>query len=368
MPEVKERRSGSPVGPPVNPRAPAAPARRRLLHGAAPVLMTLVSRPVLGAVQCVTPSVFCSGNLSVAGDVVVCQGKTPGQWIADPSWPPPFTPDTPFNTVFGPNPQYACDTLLDVLLPSDNSAPSADTPAPVRTHHRTLRDMLLGKAQDKAGTSRGPEARGGQPAPRTPGSALPSNQLAGVQSEVNAGGVSGAGTVGDPTIPRFQSAPRTAGSGVTSNQLAGLRGQPSSGGVSGHPLPSWFKRKGQGQETPPTPQPAAPVPGPVDPLGCNNNSETPASTEPSSPGTTPTARGRRRHPWFSRGSRPQDAVARHIVSALLNAQAGLTPGLPVGTVKGMWSEYVTKGYFEPTAGVQWNAQDIVTYLVSTQPV
>jgi hypothetical protein len=60
-------------------------------------------------------------------------------------------------------------------------------------------------------------------------------------------------------------------------------------------------------------------------------------------------------------------VARHVVAALLNAQAGLTPAVTVRVVKGIWGEYVAKGYFEPTAGVQWGPQDILTYLVSTQP-
>ncbi len=58
-------------------------------------------------------------------------------------------------------------------------------------------------------------------------------------------------------------------------------------------------------------------------------------------------------------------MARHVVAALLNAAAGLSPVLTVATVKGIWSEYITKGYFEPTAGVQWGDAQIVSYLVST---
>jgi hypothetical protein len=59
-------------------------------------------------------------------------------------------------------------------------------------------------------------------------------------------------------------------------------------------------------------------------------------------------------------------VGRHITAALLNAAAGLTPVLTTSAVVGIWNEYVTKGYFEPTAGVHWNAAQIVEYLDTTQ--
>lgn len=65
------------------------------------------------------------------------------------------------------------------------------------------------------------------------------------------------------------------------------------------------------------------------------------------------------------GGGPPNDVARHVVAALLNAAAGLTPVLTVAAVKGIWSEYITKGYFEPTAGVQWGDAQIVSYLEST---
>jgi len=31
----------------------------------------------------------------------------------------------------------------------------------------------------------------------------------------------------------------------------------------------------------------------------------------------------------------------------------------------MWNEWVTKGYFEPTAGVQWTSSQIVAYIQGT---
>jgi hypothetical protein len=64
---------------------------------------------------------------------------------------------------------------------------------------------------------------------------------------------------------------------------------------------------------------------------------------------------------------PND-VARAIVAALLNAQAGYTPPLSVTAVKGIWSEFITTGSFSPSSGVHWNANDIIAYLQTTQPL
>ena len=60
-----------------------------------------------------------------------------------------------------------------------------------------------------------------------------------------------------------------------------------------------------------------------------------------------------------------DNLGAHIVAALLNAISGYTPVLTPTQVVGMWNEWVNTGYFEPTAGVQWNAAQIVTYIQST---
>jgi hypothetical protein len=103
--------------PPVVGGSERSLTRRRLLQGglaAAPVLMTLVSRPVL-AQQCTTPSGYVSLNASTAGRGVACTGHTPAYWIAHTSsWPSSSTtPTTLFDTVFAPN--YPGKTLLDVL-------------------------------------------------------------------------------------------------------------------------------------------------------------------------------------------------------------------------------------------------------------
>ena len=102
--------------------------RRRLLQGglaSAPVLMTLVSRPVLA--QCQSPSGFVSGNASTAGNAtrVICSGRKPDFWQQPQnfgSWVAPYFPTTVvglhqatlFDAVFGGN-AFPNQTLLDVL-------------------------------------------------------------------------------------------------------------------------------------------------------------------------------------------------------------------------------------------------------------
>lgn len=57
----------------------------------------------------------------------------------------------------------------------------------------------------------------------------------------------------------------------------------------------------------------------------------------------------------------------HIIGAYLNIMGGngaviSDKAMTASRLMGMWSEYVTKGYFEPTAGVKWYAAEIVSYL------
>jgi hypothetical protein len=62
------------------------------------------------------------------------------------------------------------------------------------------------------------------------------------------------------------------------------------------------------------------------------------------------------------------ALGRHIAAALLNAASGKTPVLNVPAVLTIWNDYVATGRYEPTAGVYWDEEKIVTYLKSTMPV
>ncbi|MDP2030209.1 MAG: hypothetical protein Q8K12_11280 [Thiobacillus sp.] len=68
------------------------------------------------------------------------------------------------------------------------------------------------------------------------------------------------------------------------------------------------------------------------------------------------------NPW---GLTDADNLGMHIVAALLNAKKGLTPVLTELNVINIWNEWASKGYFEPTANVHWNAAQIVQYIVST---
>lgn len=68
--------------------------------------------------------------------------------------------------------------------------------------------------------------------------------------------------------------------------------------------------------------------------------------------------------WSGGGGDPYQLGA-HIVAALLNARKGWTPVLTEAQVINMFNEWDQNGYFEPTAGVHWDGEDIVEYLQTT---
>lgn len=59
-------------------------------------------------------------------------------------------------------------------------------------------------------------------------------------------------------------------------------------------------------------------------------------------------------------------LGMHLVAAYLNALKGWTPFLTVETIKAMFSECQSTGYFSPTAGVKWDVAQVVEYLRRTQ--
>lgn len=70
-----------------------ASARRRFIRGAAaasPVLLSLVSRPVLGTTRFCSASGFMSGNLSQPQTSQGCGGFSPGYWKNHSPWPSPY--------------------------------------------------------------------------------------------------------------------------------------------------------------------------------------------------------------------------------------------------------------------------------------
>jgi len=126
----------SPPPPPRDDTQVVRPtSRRRLLQSglaAAPVLLTLVSRPVLGQ-TCTTMSGHVSGNMSRPGGATIsCTGLTPGFWKQEQhfsSWPSPCIPKTvtvaggatrqatKFHPTFAGS-QFGAKTMLEVLDPT----------------------------------------------------------------------------------------------------------------------------------------------------------------------------------------------------------------------------------------------------------
>lgn len=108
---------------------PERAGRRRLLQGSlgvAPVLMTVVSRPVLaGARECSTMSGFLSMPTSRHGQPQFCRGLTPGFWKQPQKfnqWPAGYYPQstkhhpaTKFTDIFNPTLFDPNTTLLQVL-------------------------------------------------------------------------------------------------------------------------------------------------------------------------------------------------------------------------------------------------------------
>jgi hypothetical protein len=79
---------------------------------------------------------------------------------------------------------------------------------------------------------------------------------------------------------------------------------------------------------------------------------------------TPHYRGKTLLDVLELGGGPPNDVAHYAVAVLLNIAAGWTPVITVKVVKEIWSEYITKGYFDPTAGIHWDEAQIVQYFKS----
>ncbi len=66
------------------------------------------------------------------------------------------------------------------------------------------------------------------------------------------------------------------------------------------------------------------------------------------------------------GNQDSAKLAFHIIAAYLNCLAHLVPSnvLSATDVQNIWNEYVQTGYYTVTAGVTWDATQIVTYLTT----
>jgi hypothetical protein len=58
-------------------------------------------------------------------------------------------------------------------------------------------------------------------------------------------------------------------------------------------------------------------------------------------------------------------LAMHTVATYLNIKSGKINFLPIDTLLTMWTDVQIKGYYAPTAGVQWNAEQVKNYLEAT---
>lgn len=69
------------------------------------------------------------------------------------------------------------------------------------------------------------------------------------------------------------------------------------------------------------------------------------------------------------GNQDPEKMAFHLIGAYLNCLGGGGASIssrvmtPQG-ITAIWTEWATKGYYAPIAGIQWNANDIKNYLLS----
>lgn len=58
-------------------------------------------------------------------------------------------------------------------------------------------------------------------------------------------------------------------------------------------------------------------------------------------------------------------LGMHLVAGYLNYMSGKSPFLDTSRLQAMWNEVQTTGYFTPTAGVKWSAEQVVSYIQQT---
>ena len=122
---------------PVDTPVPQSGSRRKLLRGglaAAPVLMTVASRPVLGQVAC-TASAITSINMqsSINHNCTITSGLSPEKWkTLAAQWPSPYAGNTAVASTSGTTPKSA-KTNNNALLQQQLAAAAGYTPGPTMT-------------------------------------------------------------------------------------------------------------------------------------------------------------------------------------------------------------------------------------------
>ena len=118
--------------------------RRRLVGGglgAAPLLMTLVSRPVLGQETCLSASAHLSGPTSHPHEQQVCSGGSPTYWSQNlDEWPSPYqaTTDAEASAALGSSSTLFTTTANTATLFAATFSPS---PYPPETTYLAVLNM-----------------------------------------------------------------------------------------------------------------------------------------------------------------------------------------------------------------------------------
>ena len=128
--------------------------RRRLLHGGiagAPVVLTLVSRPVLGSVGCTPCSAYGSlGGSLATKNLTSCSGISPTAWVSLATWPTPYYPNGQDATLYHcpttglSGSTFSTNTLRHVMNLSDDGS--------IRTLGRYIAAALLNAKSGKTAT------------------------------------------------------------------------------------------------------------------------------------------------------------------------------------------------------------------------
>ena len=379
------------------PNAPS-PARRRLLQGGlatGPVLMTIASRPVLGQSVCTASasvSVIPVNSLNHA-HAHVCEeaaGLSPERWKAmAPDWPSPYV------AVLAPVVQDpASPTCTQTTAPAPTTTQTTTAPSAYDTY-RTRRTELY--------ASRGLTTLGGTTTttvtPTT--TATPTTSTTCTSPTVAPASTQ---TTTTTTTSAYDSY-RTQRAQLYANRgLTGLVSNPpapttttSTTTVATAPIAQPTYTTGTTASAPTTTQTTTSSSytyrsrGTSSPFiqGSTSTASAPTTTTTSTPtvtsgplvgpaGTNGTAfhcptTGLNGQTFasltmldvLSAGGGAYDALGRYTVAALLNAKSGRVHVLPESTVRNMWNDCVTRGYYEPAAGVRWGAAEIVAYMQKT---
>jgi hypothetical protein len=375
------------------PETPS-PARRRLLQGGlatGPVLMTIASRPVLGQTVC-TASAMCSvipvNSLNHA-HAHVCEeaaGLSPERWKAmAPDWPSPYV------AVVAPVVQDpASPTCVQTSAPAPTTTQATTAPSAYDTY-RTRRTQMY--------ASRGLTTMGGGTTTVTPTTTPTPTTSTTCTSPT----VAPASTQTTTTTPSAYDAYRTQRAQLYANRgLTGLISNPpvaapttttstlsapsapttqstyttTSAATTTQTTTSSYTYRPRGSRSPyiqggtsgtsttPTGSTSTPpvTSGPlVGPAGTNGT----AFHCPTTGLNGQTFGSLTMLDVLGASGGAYDALGRYTVAALLNAKAGRVHVLPESTVRNMWNDCVTRGYYEPAAGVRWGAAEIVAYMQKT---